>query len=196
MRHIPNIITILRLFMIGVFIYFFQNEIYLGALATYVAAIASDMLDGYLARRNNWVSNVGKVLDPLADKLMLIAALACFCIKGWLPWFIFIIAVAKEVIMIIGGMLLYRRKIVVYADWFGKIAASCFNIGVVATVCAHFWPWISPWNIVLLCIGLVLAFIALIHYAKLNVFSQFKRKQENEQNADEQQEEPRSEAKP
>jgi CDP-diacylglycerol--glycerol-3-phosphate 3-phosphatidyltransferase len=181
--------------MIGVFIYFFQNEIYLGALITYVAAIASDMLDGYLARRNNWVSNVGKVLDPLADKLMLIAALACFCVKGWLPWFIFIIAAAKEVIMIIGGLVLYKRNIVVYADWFGKIAASCFNIGVVATVCAHFWPWISPWNIVLLCIGLVLAFITLFHYARINVFNQFKRKDESSDEAKELGEEPPTEPK-
>ena len=64
MRHIPNILSAIRLLMVGVFIYFFVNDEVLAALITYIVAFATDIVDGYLARRNNWISNIGKVLDP------------------------------------------------------------------------------------------------------------------------------------
>ena len=130
MRHIPNILSTIRLLLVGVFIYFFVNDQVLSALITYLVAFITDIVDGYLARRNNWISNVGKVLDPLADKLMLIAALGCFYFAGWIDLWLLAIVVGKELLMIIGGAALYKHKIVVYADWFGKAAAGFFNAGV------------------------------------------------------------------
>lgn len=171
MRHIPNILSGLRICMVGVFVYFFQNDRYYAALATYVLAVLTDTLDGYLARHNNWISDVGKVLDPLADKLMLITALICFCVKEWVPVWLVAVVVAKELIMIIGGALLWKKEIVVYADWFGKFATGFFNTGVVATLAKRFWPWIRHWNLVLLSIAMVLGIVALIHYAQKNVFN-------------------------
>ncbi len=171
MRHIPNILSTLRIGMVGVFVYFFQHDRFFAALGIYVLAVLTDTLDGYLARHNNWITDVGKVLDPLADKLMLIAALICFCINGWVPVWLVAVVVAKELIMIIGGALLWKKEIVVYADWFGKFATGFFNAGVVATLIKRFWPWISFWNIVLLSIAMVLGVIALFHYAQKNVFN-------------------------
>ncbi|MDL2234599.1 CDP-alcohol phosphatidyltransferase family protein [Christensenellaceae bacterium OttesenSCG-928-L17] len=170
MKHIPNILSGLRLLMVGVFVYLFRQDMYMAALGIYVLAILTDLLDGYLARRNNWISDIGKVLDPLADKLMLIAALVCFYFEKWIPLWLVAVVVGKEAVMIIGGALLYKKEIVVYADWFGKIATVFFNAGVMATMCAGFWPWLKPWNIVLLSIAIVLALIALVHYARKNVF--------------------------
>lgn len=176
MKQIPNMLSFLRLLMVGVFAYLFGQEKYFGALGIYVLAIATDLLDGYLARRNNWITNLGKVLDPLADKLMLIMALACFYSAGWIPLWLLVVVVAKEGIMIIGGALLLKREIVVFADWFGKFATGFFNAGVIATLMKRFWPWIGYWNLVLLSIAMLLAVIALGHYAKKNVFSQLKKK--------------------
>ncbi|OQA15450.1 MAG: putative CDP-diacylglycerol--glycerol-3-phosphate 3-phosphatidyl-transferase 2 [Firmicutes bacterium ADurb.Bin356] len=171
MRHIPNILSSIRIAMVGVFVLFFVKGNYFAALGVYLLAIITDTLDGYLARRNNWTSDLGKVLDPLADKLMLIAALICFLLKGWIPLWLVIVVVGKELLMIIGGILLWKREVVVYADWFGKSATGFFNAGVIATMCKHFWPWIAYWNIVLLSIAMVLAVIALTHYARKNVFN-------------------------
>ncbi|OQB21942.1 MAG: CDP-diacylglycerol--glycerol-3-phosphate 3-phosphatidyltransferase [Firmicutes bacterium ADurb.Bin182] len=170
MRHIPNILSFSRLIMVGGFIHFFTQNRYFAALLTYIVAFCTDLLDGFLARRNNWVTNLGKVLDPLADKLMLLAALYCFYAEGWISLWLLIIVLAKETIMIIGGLLLFRRKIVVYSDWFGKSATGFFNAGVTATLLKHFWSWIGIWNMVLLGVAVILAIIALIHYAKKNVF--------------------------
>ena len=56
MRHIPNVLSALRILMVGVFIYFFVQAQYLACLITYITAFLTDLLDGYLARRNNWIS--------------------------------------------------------------------------------------------------------------------------------------------
>ena len=106
MRHIPNILSALRILMVGVFIYFFTKAQYFACLITYITAFLTDLLDGFLARRNHWISNVGKVLDPLADKLMLLTALVCFATRGWLPLYMILIVFVKELIMIIGGAIL------------------------------------------------------------------------------------------
>jgi len=175
MKHIPNILSMLRILMVFVFFAAFQAGSYVLALVVYVAAVLTDLLDGYLARRNNWITDLGKVLDPLADKLMLITAIACFYLKGWLPLWLLIIIVLKEVLMIVGGLFLWNKKVVVYADWFGKIAAGCFNIAVVATLCKNFWTWIGIGNYIFLGIAVVSSIIALIHYARKNMFSQLKK---------------------
>ncbi|MDL2217262.1 CDP-alcohol phosphatidyltransferase family protein [Christensenellaceae bacterium OttesenSCG-928-M15] len=174
MRHIPNVLSGLRIAMVGVFAYFFLNDKYIAALIVYVLAALTDLLDGYLARRNNWITDVGKVLDPLADKLMLICALVCFYMKEWLPFWLVAIVVGKELLMILGGMLLYKHKYVVYADWFGKCATLFFNAGIVATFLKGFWPWIGVWNVILLSIAVVMAIVALFHYAGKNMLPHVK----------------------
>lgn len=168
LRNIPNIISFARLLLVGVFIYLFVNGEYAACLITYVVAFLSDILDGYLARRNGWITNIGKLLDPLADKLMLITALVCFYCAGWLPLWIPVIAAAKELLMIIGGAFLLKRKVVVYADWFGKVAAGLFAAGVVLTLLKHFYPPLGELylDIIVFCAAILCAIIAMFHYAK------------------------------
>ena len=175
MRHIPNILSGLRLLMVGVFAFFFSKERYLSCLITYVAAFLTDLLDGFLARRNNWVSDLGKVLDPLADKLMVLTALVCFGIRGWLPVYMIAIVFAKELIMIIGGAILYKKSIVVYADWFGKLASGFFSASIALTLAKHFFPAIGSLNVIVLAIAIVLALVALVHYAYIQVFSRIQK---------------------
>ncbi|MDR1619423.1 MAG: CDP-alcohol phosphatidyltransferase family protein [Clostridiales bacterium] len=175
MKHIPNFLSALRLLMVGVFVYFYLNDRYFAALGVYSLAVLTDLLDGYLARRNNWITDIGKVLDPLADKLMLIAALVCFYTQGWIPLWLLVIVAGKEIIMIIGGALLLKHEVVVHADWFGKFASGLFNAGVIATLLKRFSPFIGRLNLVLLGIAAILAIIALVHYAKKNVLPQFKK---------------------
>ena len=62
-----------------------------------------------------------------------------------------------------------------YADWYGKFAAGFFNAGVALTLLKNFWPWIGMLNIIVFCIAIVLAVIALCHYAKVQVFNREKK---------------------
>lgn len=87
-KFIPNILSVIRLCLVPIFVVLFfmeypKNVWY--AIFVFFLAGATDVLDGWLARRNNWISNVGKILDPLADKTMQCTALICFYIKSIIP---------------------------------------------------------------------------------------------------------------
>lgn len=135
MKHVPNLITIARLFLIPLFIYaFFSDSPYaqVYALAIYLIAGITDLLDGYLARKYNVISVVGIVLDPLADKLMLLTALWCLFTVHEIPTIFFTIVVIIEIVQIVSGIYLYfnPRKEVIPANKFGKSATVLFAVAV------------------------------------------------------------------
>ena len=142
MRYIPNILSAIRLLLVGVFVWLFWAGRYLPALYVFVGAFLTDILDGYLARRNNWVTDIGKLLDPLADKLMTIAALACIYFARRHPIYliVFLIMLVKELLMLIGGLLLVKKDIVVFSHWPGKIATGLFALGIALALLAFVFP--------------------------------------------------------
>ena len=163
MKHIPNILTVFRILLIGLYVYLFMQEQYVLSIATYVVAFLSDVLDGFLARRNNWTSKLGKVLDPLADKLMLVAVLACFFISGYLKLWVLIVIVCVDLIQIVTGGILYLRKIVVYSEWFGKIATGLFAVAVVLTYCNILWN-VAGWYQYVYVLAVAASIVAFVHY--------------------------------
>ena len=112
-KYIPNILSVLRLLMsfafAAVFIWAPDEKLYIAVIIFVVAGI-TDVVDGILARRNNWITEAGKILDPLADKLMQCTALFCLAFKGLVPWWIFVFFAAKELLMGAGAILLFRKK--------------------------------------------------------------------------------------
>lgn len=176
MRHIPNILSCLRVGMVIAFIILFikqqsitdSNWAYIVCLILYVAAFLTDILDGYLARKFNWVSDFGKLVDPFADKFMLLSALACLLAVGRFPIYLFVILVAKELLMIIGGLIILRkRKVSVYADIWGKLATGLFFASVTLTlVNLVFNDFIPGWILTILYIAAsAISIFSLFHYA-------------------------------
>ncbi len=169
--NVPNALTCLRLVLIGVFVALFYTNYYIWAGIVYVLAAITDLLDGYIARKYDLITDFGKLMDPLADKLMLIAALWCLYDGGFIsPIFVIIVAI-KEVLIVLGGIFLYKKNVVVYSKTFGKIATFLFNVAVAATILNSILTvkFIYPYNIVLLYIALFFGIIALIQYAKANL---------------------------
>lgn len=169
MRHIPNILTCIRILLVGIFVYMFMNAQYVASIIIYAISFLTDLLDGYLARRNNWTTPVGKVLDPLADKLMLVAVLVCFFINDSIPRWILIVIAAEEFIMILVGAILYFMKIVVYSDWFGKIATGLFAMAIVFTFVHiigehNYGVNIFGWAEYVFIAAVAASLIAFIHY--------------------------------
>ena len=174
MKHIPNILSFIRLLCVPVFILLFFNGYTWAAAGVFVFASATDVLDGWLARRFNWITSLGKVLDPIADKLNQITVLLCITIRAYMteaPTFpivltVFIILLVKEFLMIAGGLLIIRKKkFVVYALWYGKLATVLF-FAVTLTL------MLAPESFVLsliLCILLVAAilFALVMYYIKV-----------------------------
>ena len=177
MLNIPNILSLIRLILVGVFYYVFQIPNHTLALVIFLVAGATDLLDGYIARKYNMITDLGKLLDPLADKLLLIVALFCLYSAGKVPLLFPVLATAKELAMIIGGaLLLTKRHQVVYAKVVGKVAAATFFAGVVLS---FFSPDVYPFHIFLLSVGLGISFAAMVSYGIMNVFKPKDQKEDN-----------------
>ena len=135
LKHIPNVLSVIRILLVFVFVaVFFSGHIY-AALFVFLLAGATDVLDGWLARRNNWITNLGKILDPFADKLMQCTVLICLWLKDIIPiWFV-IPFFAKELFtLIIGLVVIKRRSVVVVSKWYGKLTVCLFYGTIVASV--------------------------------------------------------------
>ncbi len=131
LKHIPNILSTIRLLMVIVFalVFFLRKGEYATHLAFLIFGLAflTDVIDGYLARRFNWVSTLGKILDPLADKLMQCTALICLAIANMVELWFVLPYILKEMLMLSGGLMLMKsRRIVVVSNVLGKCAAVVF----------------------------------------------------------------------
>jgi cardiolipin synthase (CMP-forming) len=159
--NIPNIITIFRLILIPIFIITFfsglRNSLLLAIMIFFTAGF-SDVLDGYIARKYNLVTQVGIVLDPLADKMMLITALFCFTISEYIPMWILIVVTCKEAFMIFSGILLYNRNEVIPANKIGKTATILFYLSILILAFDKYLGFCF------LCLAVVMAIISLITY--------------------------------
>ena len=102
------------------------------ALAFFIVASVSDFLDGYIARHYNQVSDFGKFLDPLADKLLVTAALLIFIEWGRMPAWAVMIVIAREFAISGLRMVAANNGTVIAAAWSGKIKTSCTMVGLIA----------------------------------------------------------------
>ena len=111
MKVVPNIISFFRICLVPIFIVVYftdERDIKLNAVYVYALATFSDFLDGFLARKFKASSNLGKLLDPLGDKLMTFSVILCMTIKGPIPPWVVLIVGIKEVLMAIGGFVVHK----------------------------------------------------------------------------------------
>lgn len=166
--NIPNILSMIRLLLVGVLIYFFSLDRYIPALIVYVTAGITDVIDGYIARKYNMITPLGKLLDPVADKLMLLSALLCMFSKGIISSQIMILIFVKEALLVIGGWILLRIKnVVVEANIFGKVTTVMFFCSVIL---AFLHDYVQPLDAYFLYGSTILAIIALLQYSYKYIF--------------------------
>ncbi len=124
--NIPNALTILRLFLVPVFIITYMSggdlTVRVVAALIFILASATDVLDGYIARKYNKITDFGKLADPVADKLMQLSAIGCLAFNDRISMWILAIFAFKEAVLILGGLNLLKEKFVVQSKWSGKIA--------------------------------------------------------------------------
>ena len=167
MKIVPNTISIFRICLVPVFIIaYFSDErdtkVY--AILIYALASFSDFLDGYLARKFEASSNLGKILDPLGDKLMTVAVMVCITIDGLIPIWAVIIAGVKEILMAIGGFVVHKVAQVEIppSNLIGKISTVVFFL-VCVTVMIFRLPDTAVTAMISGAVGLaVLTFISYI----------------------------------
>jgi len=128
--NIPNILTIIRIVLVPFAVVYAVRGEMITAVIIYIAACATDVLDGFIARMFNQVTDIGKLLDPFADKLMIITMVITFTIMKLFPLFVLLVVAIKELLMIAGGAFLLKKNIVVFANIFGKVSALGTHLSI------------------------------------------------------------------
>lgn len=125
--NLPNTLTLLRILAVPVVVVALLSEISNGdviAAAVFAVAAATDGLDGYIARRRNQVTNFGKLMDPLADKLLVVAALISLVALGRLEAWIAMVIIAREIAVTGLRSVAAEQGVVIAASWLGKVKTT------------------------------------------------------------------------
>lgn len=158
--NIPNALTLVRIALLPIVVWRFVAGDRMGAMLAYAAAMITDAVDGIIARKFNQITSLGKLLDPLADKLSLITLLCLFVWDGQIPVWLMLLIFAKEAALVIGGGVALHRGIVVYALPIGKVTTVAF----VSSMLVRFIGMRQLAD-VLLGVSVLLSFIALVWYS-------------------------------
>ena len=146
LKHVPNALTIIRFLLIPVIVISIFNGDYIIAFIFFTISGITDIADGFIARKFNLISNFGKLMDPLADKLTQIATIASLTLKDIIPIWILAIVLLKELIMIAGASFLYGKDVVVYSKWYGKLATVLFYVAIVFSLLINQFELPSIWS--------------------------------------------------
>jgi len=133
-KHIPNALTVLRFLLIPIIIGSCVAEDYIATIVFLSLSGLTDILDGTIARKFNLISDFGKLMDPLADKLTQISLLTTLFLKDLIPIWILVIVVLKEFCMVSGASFLYGKELVVSSKWYGKLATVLFYLAMVISL--------------------------------------------------------------
>ena len=170
--NLPNKLTILRVIMIPFFVATLlydgganQNMRYVAA-ALFIIASLTDMLDGKIARKYNLVTNFGKFMDPLADKLLVCSALICMIELRELPAWMVIIIISREFIISGFRLVASDNGVVIAASYWGKFKTTFQMVGVVLLIFNI--PALSTLTTIIVWIALALTVISLVDYIVKN----------------------------
>lgn len=167
--NLPNKLTILRTIMIPVFLIFLYIP-GLGmtgdvlAAAIFVLASFTDFLDGKIARKYNLVTNFGKFMDPLADKLLVCSALIALVDLNRIPAWVVIIIIAREFIISGFRLIASDNGVVIAASYWGKFKTTFQMIMIILLILNIDYPYSNIINMVIMYIALALTIISLLDY--------------------------------
>lgn len=146
LKHVPNALTIIRFLLIPFIVVNIFNGNYITAFIFFTISGITDIADGCIARKFNLISNFGKLMDPLADKLTQISTIASLTVIDIIPIWILAVVLLKELIMIAGASFLYGKDVVVYSKWYGKLATVLFYLAIVFSLLINQFDLESNWS--------------------------------------------------
>lgn len=170
--NLPNALTLLRILLVPVFLLTFFNppeDFRALPLCVFLAAGLTDCLDGHIARKYGLITMLGKVLDPIADKLLTAAVLFSLVYSGVIPWPVLAVIMVKESYMAWGASVCLRHDIEVQADIYGKLATITFYPAVLMAWPWHGVAWLTAAGQAMVYISVVMSLIAAVHYTRASV---------------------------
>lgn len=168
-KHIPNALTILRFILIPFIIVSIVKNNYLEAFIILTLSGLTDILDGFIARKFNFITNFGKLIDPLADKTTQVSILVTLALKNIIPMWILMIVFIKEFVMIAGASFLYGKELVVSSKWYGKLSTVIFYLAIVSSFAIKYWNYtyqtlLPKFDIYLYYLALATTIFSLVMY--------------------------------
>ena len=170
--NIANIVTVVRILLAPVFIVLLLTDAHHDGYIRYIAAvlfvlaITTDSVDGLLARQRNLVTDLGKLIDPIADKVLTGGALVGLSILGEIPWWITIVILAREIGITVFRFIALRDRVIA-ASWLGKLKTVVQAVAI-SFALFPFWHLVGSWinwvNAVLIVLALVLTVFSGIEY--------------------------------
>ena len=169
--NLPNTLTTIRMILIVPFVMIMQitpdGNGRFAALAIFIIASMTDFLDGYIARKNHLVTNFGKFMDPLADKLLVSAAMICLVSMDRLPAWMVIIIISREFAISGFRLIAADNGIVIAASWWGK-AKTISQMIMIILLIADFGGIFDTINQIFIYLALVLTIVSLVDYVAKN----------------------------
>ena len=171
--NLPNKLTVLRVILVPFFVFFLLGADWIGSFSPYIALIIfivaslTDMLDGKIARKYNLVTNFGKFMDPLADKLLVCTALICLTSMNRLNVIVVLVIIAREFIISGFRLVASDNGIVIAASYWGKFK----TVSQMALIIVLIMDLGGVWNVVgtvLTWVALLLTIVSLIDYIAKN----------------------------
>lgn len=171
--NLPNKLTVLRVIMVPFFVFFMLTDV--GgplnkwiALVIFCVASLTDMLDGKIARARNLVTNFGKFMDPLADKLLVCSALICLTAMELLEAWIVIVIISREFIISGFRLIAAEQKIVIAASYWGKFKTTFQMLMIIVLILDIHQAAFQALGIILTYVSLALTVISLADYIYKN----------------------------
>lgn len=168
--NVPNVLTMIRMGLIPVYWVLILKDLRMEALSVYAIASLTDLLDGYIARRYRLITDFGKLMDPVADKLMVISVMLSMVLKKVIPLLPLIILATKEIMMLLGAGVMLSKGEVVFAKWAGKLAQAVIVTSLVLCFFSDFFSASGfPLHLILLWIGVGLTLYAFVYYCRMSM---------------------------
>ena len=171
--NLPNKLTIMRVILIPFFVFFLLSPYFPAygnyiAVAIFIVASLTDMLDGKIARKYNLVTNFGKFMDPLADKLLVCSAMICLIELDRLAAWIVIVIIAREFLISGFRLVASDNGVVIAASYWGKFKTTFQMLMVIVLILDIQMPFFLILGTVLTYVALILTVVSLIDYIVKN----------------------------
>ena len=173
--NLPNKLTVARVVLIPFFVFFLLlspgNEAFKWiALALFIIASLTDMLDGKIARKYNLITDFGKFMDPLADKLLVCSAMICLIELGKIPSWIVVIIIAREFVISGFRLIAADNGRVIAASYWGKFKTTFQMIMVILMIAdlGNIFGWYNILTQIIMWIALILTIVSLVDYLVKN----------------------------
>lgn len=164
---IPNAMSVFRILLLPllVWLYSFKHD-YVAALIVLLISGATDVVDGFIARHFNQVSEVGKFIDPVADKLTQCVVGICLALRYPLMWALIGALILKEIMMFTGGLLILRRNDKINsAQWYGKACTAILEIAMMILILTTDKISMTAVNVMIWCL-IVMIVVTMLLYAR------------------------------